>query len=139
MSDQVSLAERVSRALTASDRGVLGLVDELLAAALEHDLRLEWQAGKCRVHFSDGQVEAPLPKSVFRAVLARIAALCNEQTPDSASPFGGQGEVMNVEEPGHAVHAAFVNTPDEQWLELTAVRPSQLSKSIAEVLVGDVS
>ena len=38
-------------------------------------------------------LELPFRKSVVRAALARIAVLCNEHTPHSVSPYGGQDEL----------------------------------------------
>src|SRR5690348_13824080 len=78
-------------------RGLPGLVDDLLAVCREHGLQLDWQVDRCRVRRCGGDWEElpdlPLRKSVFRAVLARIAVLCNERTPNSVSPYGGQGEL----------------------------------------------
>jgi hypothetical protein len=77
-------------ALTCPTRGVLGLVDELLAACWNNELQLDWQADHCRVRLvKDGPedvFEVPLRKSVFRAALARIGVLCNERKPNSVSP-----------------------------------------------------
>ncbi len=133
MNNSSSLADRLSRALTAPDRGVLGLAEELLAAAQEQDLRLEWLAGNCRVQFTDGEAEVPLPKSVFRAVLACVATLCNERAAGGVSHYGDQGEVACGE--GSAIRVVFVNTPEEQRLELTRVRPGdQFREAAAHVL-----
>jgi hypothetical protein len=125
MSKQASLAERLSRALTTPTHGVLGLVDELLAASSEQAIRLTWQAGRCRVDIlrdSPDQVEVPVPKAVVRAVLARVAALCNERDGKSASPYGGSGEVTVDADPAKVIRVSFVNTPEEQRLELAPMR-----------------
>jgi hypothetical protein len=50
--------------------------------------------------------------------LARVAVLCNQRTPNSVSPYGGQGELLIGPEPTTTMRVAFVNTPDEQSLEL---------------------
>ena len=63
-----------------------------------------------------------MPKSVFRAALARIATLCNERNPNSVSPYGGAGELTVDAGPPLVIRVQFVNTPDEQSLELAAVR-----------------
>ena len=103
-------------------RDVVGLVDELLGLCREHGLQLDWQANKCRVsrHGAGPQeaIEIPLPKSVFRAVLARIAVLCNERTPNSDSPYGGEGELSIGTNPPTVFRVAFTNTPGEQRLEV---------------------
>jgi hypothetical protein len=98
------------------------LVEDLLAVCLEHGLQLDWQADRCRVRPPGGDWEelmgVPLRKSVFRAILARVAALCNEQAPHSVSPYGGQGELSVGASPTAVFHVAFVNTPEAQKLEL---------------------
>lgn len=110
------------QALLQPTRGVVGVVDDLLAACREQGLRLDWQTGLCRVRcLSDnpeGAIDVPLRKSVFRALLARVAVLCNERCPNSVSPYGGEGELSAGPNPGTILRATFVNTPDEQWLEL---------------------
>ncbi|HEX5442717.1 MAG TPA: hypothetical protein VFW87_02760 [Pirellulales bacterium] len=76
---------------------VVALVDELLALCRQQGLRFDWRNGTCRVRAeaspSGEQFEVALAESAFRAVLARIAALCNERSPQSVSPYGGQGEL----------------------------------------------
>jgi hypothetical protein len=125
MSHQASLPERLSRALANPNGGVLGLVDELLAVSREQDIQLAWQAGRCQVSFPNseppGRIELPLPRSVVRAALARVAVLCNQRSPNSVSPYGGQGEVVVDADPAKAIRATFVNTPEEQSLELASV------------------
>jgi hypothetical protein len=51
-----------------------------------------------------------------------VAALCNERMPISVSPYGGRGEVAVDADPARVIRVAFVNTPEEQSLELTPVR-----------------
>jgi hypothetical protein len=103
-------------------RGVIGLVDDLLRLCPEQGLRLDWHASGCRIRaFQDGSEEVfekPLSKSVFRAILARIAALCNERAPNSVTLFGGQGELQVGANPPVVFRVAFVNTTDEQRLAL---------------------
>jgi len=115
----------LTRALTAPARGVLGIVDALLGASCEHGIQLTWRADQCRVRFLDCEladwIEVPLRKSVVRAALARVAVLCNERKPNSASPYGGQGELIVGSDPATVLRVAFENTPDEQSLELVPV------------------
>jgi hypothetical protein len=125
MSQQLSLPDRLRHAFATPNRGILGLVDELLAASLEQDLRLDWEGGLCQVGFSQGaladRIEMPLPRTVFRAVLARIATLCNGRVPNSVTPYGGSGEVVVDTSPGRRIRVAFVNTSQAQRLELSPV------------------
>jgi hypothetical protein len=131
MNNSSTSLEQLRRVLTNSTGGVLGLVDELLAVAREHGLQLDWKADHCRVQFRKGGppglVEVPLRKSVVRAALARIAVLCNQRKPNSVSPYGGQGELFVGTAPTMAMQVTFVNTPDEQSLELTPLRNENMS------------
>jgi hypothetical protein len=122
--------EFLRRVLLHPKDGIVSLVDDLLILCKEQALELDWQSGRCRLRStrSDSQetVEVPLRRSIFRAILARVAALCNERNPNSVSPYGGQGEldgswlIFSAEgEPRRAViKTAFKNTPDEQRLSL---------------------
>jgi hypothetical protein len=107
-------------------RGVIGLVNDLLRLCQEQGLQLDWQADRCRVRSLAGGAEEvidrPLRKSAFRAILARVAALCSERSPDTISPYGGQGELTVGLDPATVFRVAFTNTLDEQRLELTPVR-----------------
>jgi hypothetical protein len=126
MNIPLTTSEQLSRALTTPTRGVLGLVDDLLALSRDHGIHLEWQSGNCRVRFREGGpadwIEVPLRKSVVRAALARVAVLCNHRNPNSVSPYGGAGELSVGAAPATAMRVAFVNTPGEQSLDLVAVR-----------------
>jgi hypothetical protein len=111
--------------------GVVGLVDDLLALCAEHGLELDWRAERLRVRSdtADWQElnDVPLRTSVFRAILARVAALCNEQSPGACSPYGGQAEISVGAEPASILRVVFTNTPGEQQLALTqdhAAKPS---------------
>jgi hypothetical protein len=103
-------------------RGVVGLVDNLLGLCREQGLQLSWHANQCRVRplglATRESIDVPLPKSVFRAILARMAALCNERSPNSVSPHGGEGELSLGGNPPTVFRIAFTNTPGEQRLEV---------------------
>ena len=103
--------------------GVLGLVDDLLAYCRDRGVRLTWHPAAVTVQpLSGGAVErvsVELRSSAFRAVLARLAALCNRHRRDSVSPYGGQGEFIDERAPATVFRVDFRNTPDEQRLELT--------------------
>jgi hypothetical protein len=114
--------ERLQRAFEPTQRGVVGLVDDLLGLCREQGLQLDWQANQCRVRpLGAGpreSTEIRLQKSVFRAILARLAALCNERAPNSVSPYGGEGELSARTNPPTVFRVAFTNTPAEQRLEI---------------------
>jgi hypothetical protein len=124
MNTTLPIAALLHRVLLQPERGVIGLVDDLLAMCHEHGLQLDWQADRYCVRFNGGDWEeltdVALRKSVFRAILARVAVLCNECTPNSVSLYGGQGELAVGSNPQKAFKVAFVNTPAEQRLHLSA-------------------
>src|SRR5207253_3328899 len=130
-------AEFLRQALATPTRGVLGLVDDLIAVSREHGLQLEWTANHCRVRFQEGDlpacIEVPFRKSVVRAALARIAVLCNQRNPNSVSPYGGHGELLVGAEKATATRVAFVNTPDEQRLELTPIHKERSEEHTSEL------
>jgi hypothetical protein len=107
--------------------GIAGLVDDLLTTCRDHGLALDWQAGHLRLRSPGGDWhelrDVPLRKSALRAVLARLAVLCNERRPGSCSPYGGRGEIAVGSNPATTFHVVFTNTPGEQRLELTHDRP----------------
>ncbi len=86
MSTESDISRVVRSVLEHPTQGIAGLVDDLLTVCRDHALELDWQAGRCRFRSSGGDwelIELPLRKSVFRAILARVAVLCNERIPDS--------------------------------------------------------
>jgi hypothetical protein len=101
-------------------------VDDLLAACPEHGLQLGWQAGCCRVRSlgSNGEVvlDVPLRKSIFRAILARVAAVGNERAASSVSPYGGGTEITASGTTAPRFQATFTNTTSEQKLVLMPLR-----------------
>jgi hypothetical protein len=115
--------ELLRRALVQPTRGVVGLVDELLKFSVEHNLQLDWQADRFLTRSGEGEweelVDLHLRKSVFRAILARMAVLCNERAANSVSPYGGQGELSVGANPATVFRVRFANTPEEQKFELT--------------------
>lgn len=123
------LSFALQSAFECSSRGVIGLVEDLLKLCQKQSLQLDWKADSCRVRsIGDGAIEllnCPLHKSVFRAMLARVAALCNERSPNSVSPYGGQGEIVVNTEPPTSLRVSFTNTADEQTLQLCPSHPRE--------------
>jgi len=114
-------------------RGIVGLVDDLLGLCRQHGLEVDWQAGRCCVRSVGGDwhelTDVPLRKSVFRAILARLAVLCNEHRPGSVSPYGGKGEIAVGASPSTVFRVALTNTPAEQRFELMRDAVAELPRS----------
>jgi hypothetical protein len=113
--------------------GVVGLVDEVIALCQQKCLCVEWSDNKCRVRFNGSNeeqvIDVPLRKSVFRAILARVAFLCSEQDRASFSPYGGHGALPAGANSKYSMQAVWVNTPQEQRLELTLVAVAGVNSS----------
>jgi class 3 adenylate cyclase len=122
MNQRLPFPERLQKAFDPTARGVVGVVDELLGLCREQGLQFDWHANRCRVRPLGGEpqepIEVPLQKTVFRAILARMAALCNERAPNSTSPYGGNGECTVGANPATVFRVTFTNTPGEQRLEV---------------------
>lgn len=135
-----SFSERIQQVFQPTPRGVIGLVDDLMGFCREQHLRLEFQDGHCYVRPLEGvvqdRIDVPLKKSVFRALLARIAALCNEMKPNSVTPYHGEGLLAIATNPPAAFHVAFRNTPSELRLE---VRSLAISSADPRPSAGPVS
>ncbi|OWK38014.1 hypothetical protein [Fimbriiglobus ruber] len=125
MTGTVLFSEKLLAVFTPGPRGVVGLVDDLLAACRDNKVRLDFQDGYCRItSLSSGgrdAIEIPLQKSVFRAILARVAALCNERVPNSVTPYRGVGELVALTDPPATFRVSFINNPDEQHLKVVHI------------------
>lgn len=142
-----SFADRVQQAFRPTSRGVVGLVDDLLDLCRVHQLRLRFADGHCsvrRLGTADADsLSVPIPKSVFRAALARVAALCNEGHPGSVTPYHGEGEVAVPPatspngSPPSTCFVSFTNTPSEQQLEMRFSRSAADDGNRFTVLMRD--
>lgn len=139
-------AERIQEAFKPTSRGVVGFFDDVLNLCRVHQLRINFQDGHCSVRRlgadAEDSLDVPLPKSVFRAALARIAALCNEQHPHSVTPYRGEGEIAVPPTspngvPPSTCHVSFTNTPSEQRLEVRFARSSAGDAGRFTVLLRD--
>ncbi len=114
--------ERLRNTFEPAERGVIGVVDNQLDLCAEQGLRLDWQDDRCRVFplgaGSHETTELPLPKSVFRAIVARTATLCNERAAHSVSLYGGEGELSVGTASPTRFRVALTNTPSTQTLEI---------------------
>lgn len=110
------------RAFAPTQRGIVGLAEQLLGACVGRDVSFERIGDQCVCRWSvSGETQeatVPLPPAGFRTLLARIAVLCNERRPNSVTPYGGEGQLVVKGDPPTLVQVAFVNTPDKQQLEL---------------------
>ncbi len=122
MKTRPSLSVALRAVFEHPSRGVVGIVDDLLSECREKRLQLDWLGGRCRIRtLTNGTEEVldlPLRKSVFRAILARVAAICNERQPNAVSPYGGQCELAVGPDPAISLRVMFANTTDHQRLEL---------------------
>jgi hypothetical protein len=66
-------------------------------------------------------IDRPVRKSVFRAILARVATLCSERVPNLVSHYGGQAEFPLSAGSDMFLKVAFTNTSSEQRLKVTPV------------------
>ena len=118
-----TLSDSLRLAFEPPATGFVGIVDNLLSICRGGTLEIVWHAGACRAKIRQGvteeSVEIPFRKSVFRAMLARIAALCNELEADSVSPYAGEGKLSVASEFPSLFQVTFVNTPDEQILAIS--------------------
>ena len=114
------LSDAILKAFEPPESGFVGIVDNLLQLCHTAQLEIAWSGNACRVCFRRGTVEevldVPLRKSVFRAILARVAALCNQQRAESVSPYGGRGEIRL--DSGPILSVQFENTAAEQRLNM---------------------
>jgi hypothetical protein len=98
MSERPLSLQQIEKILSGGPRNVVELVDELLNAFQFQAMRLKWEDGECQFQClplgSSELCSLPLPRSIFRTILARLAALCNEHLADSVSPYGGDGEFL---------------------------------------------
>ena len=124
MNETTLLPNRIAEIFKPTPRGIVGLVDDLFRVCSADGFEMEWREERCRIRIGAEKsdfMEVPLPKSAFRALLARIAALCNERRANSVTPYGGKGELIVAQDRSSLFIAAFVNTPSEQRLALTPV------------------
>jgi hypothetical protein len=131
MINSTLFADRVQEAFRPTERGVAGLVDDLLGLCRLYQLRIDFRDDRCRVRRigADAQesLDIPVPKPVFRAALARIAAICNEQHPESVTPYGGEGTIAVLPPVSSCTeklvapstcYVSFINTPRDQHFEI---------------------
>ncbi len=124
--------DRLRLAFAPTQDGIVGLTNQLLEACVGSEVEIKRVGNHCVCNWtvSGETLEAPvpLPPAAFRTILARIAALCNERSPNSVSPYLGEGLLAVKGPPPTVICVTFVNTPDEQRLE---VRSEKLSETVS--------
>lgn len=120
--------------------GLVEVVDAVLRVCHQERLHIRWHPDCCQISSLSGSLEdeiaKPLPISQFRAVLARIAAICNEHLPGCVTPYGGHAYLPLESDRKMLVRVIFANTADEQLLDIRPARRSNGSriKRISEKL-----
>lgn len=121
-----AVSDRLRQAFTPTPLGVVGLTDQLLQACAGGDVVFERVGDRCVYRWTiDGDTQEgtlPLRPAAFRTILARVAALCNEQRPDSVTPYRGEGLVSVPGHPGELHRVRFINTPEQQQLTLNGTK-----------------
>ena len=105
---------------------VVKFSDELMQLCAEHELRLRLEPSQCVVESSGGKesidvIENPMRRSQFRAVLARIGAICSECSNRIMTPYGGDWEVSYSGDQSRRIRVSLHNTPNAQFVELEAL------------------
>lgn len=123
MEPQLKSPKTLGEIIKPSHAGFIGIVDDLLESCRFHALKLDWHEGRLRAERPDENTvelfELPRGVSLFRTMLARFSAVCNEARPGSVSPYGGEGKVWLGGDPPVILRVVFVNTRSEQRAELT--------------------
>jgi hypothetical protein len=114
--------DRLRRAFAPTQGGIVGLTDQLLEACAGSDVAFKRVGNEILCNWTDNgetkEALVTLPSAAFRTILARIATFCNEYSPSAVSPYGGEG-LLTVKGPSpKVIRVAFVNTSDEQRLEV---------------------
>lgn len=126
MSTIAKAAESLQQIIAHPNGGIVGLVDNMLMLCADHQLDLQWQPDQCRIRAvgskEESNIEWTAAKSVSRAILARIAEMCNQRKPNSVAPYGGSGELTPPSRPTALFRCTFSNSTDSQWLRLSLVR-----------------
>ena len=120
-----TIPDRLQLAFAPTQRGIVGLTEQLLNACVGSDVEFERVGDRIVCHWTENgdthDAAVPLPPTAFRTILARIAVFCNEFSPNSVSPYGGEGLLTVEGDPLTHFQVAFVNTPEKQQLKLKSL------------------
>lgn len=109
-----------------SELDVVKFSDEFMQLCAIHELHLRLEPSQCVVESCGGKesidmIENSMRRSQFRAVLARIAAICSEGSNSIMTPYGGDWEVSYGGDQNRRIRVSIQNTPDAQFVELEAL------------------
>jgi hypothetical protein len=128
MSNSTLAQVALRQAIEHPKDGFVGIVNDMLSVCRDHALQIDWRDNRCHIKSvrdeSEAVLEMPLRKSIFRAILARVATLCDEQSPGTFSPYGGSGTLVVGSDARLIIQASWVNTTVEQCLNLTCIHIS---------------
>ncbi len=126
-----TIPDRLQQAFAPTPRGIVGLTEQLLNACVGSDVEFERAGDRVVCHWTENgdthDATVPLPPTAFRAILARIAMLCNELNQNSVSPYGGDGLLAVESDPLAHFQVTFVNTPEKQQLKLKSLAAKVLN------------
>ncbi len=142
MNSSQPVQDRMRIAFAPTRRGVAGLADQLVTACVGGDIEFERVGDRCVCRWTmNGDTQeavAPLAPAAFRTLLARIAFLCNERKPGSVTPYGGDGLLAVEGRVATDIRVVFVNTPDQQRLELRSSGAAALpTPAVAEAKTAE--
>ena len=105
---------------------VVKFTHELMQLCTKHELRLRLEPSQCVVESIGGKesidvIENPMRRSQFRAVLARIVAICSECSNRIMTPYGGDWEISYGGDQNRRIRVSVQNTPNAQFVELEAL------------------
>jgi hypothetical protein len=133
----LTIQDCMQRAFAPTPRGVAGLTEQLLRASAGGGLELERMGEqcicRCTVNGDTQETPVPLRPAAFQTVLAWIAELCQERSPGSVTPYGGECLLPIPGDPATVVWVHFVNTPEKQQLQLNGVT-EQATEEAASIL-----
>jgi len=120
MTNVTTLNESLIELLTTpGPLGVIGLADDLISYCTDHQLDLSLTPTNCTIFDSDHQQKEvlpnTLPRSAFRALLARFTVLCNHSA--GMTPYGGTGRIA-LPDSLPWIDISVQNTNDQQSLDL---------------------
>lgn len=124
MTNVTSLDEALIELLTApGPLGVIGLADDLISFCNGYQLDLSLTPAHCitfdLLHQQKEVLPHSLPRSAFRALLARFTALCSHSV--DMTPYRGTGRI-ELADTNQWIDVSVQNTKDQQSLDLRIAR-----------------